>query len=52
LQDKREEGVAWLERAVHKNPNNKFAKAVLARMRRGEDKPFARDVTNEELEGQ
>ena len=52
LQDKREQGVAWLERAVQLNPNNKFAKAVLARMRRGEDKPFARDVTNEELEGQ
>jgi hypothetical protein len=51
LQNKHQQGITWLELAVRKNPNNKFARVVLGRLRRGEDKPFARDVTKEELEG-
>lgn len=49
LQKKRQQAITWLERAVAKNPDNKFARVVLGRLRRGEDKPFARNVTEEEL---
>ena len=45
LQQKRLDAIAWLERAVERNPNNLFAKVVLARVKRGEDDPFGRDVT-------
>ncbi|MFO1076701.1 MAG: hypothetical protein U1E73_03135 [Planctomycetota bacterium] len=45
LQKKRLDAIAWLERAVARNPNNTFAKVVLARVQRGEDDPFGRDVT-------
>lgn len=45
LQQKQEQALAWLEQAVQRNPDNLFAKAVLARLRRGEPDPFGRDVT-------
>jgi hypothetical protein len=32
-----------------RNPNNKFARVVLQRLRRGEDDPFGRDVTEAEI---
>ncbi|MFK7740833.1 MAG: tetratricopeptide repeat protein [Planctomycetota bacterium] len=50
LQKKRQKAVAWLEKAVTRNPENRFARAVLKRLRRGEDKPFGRDVTAAELQ--
>lgn len=49
LQKKRQQAIAWLERAVKKNPDNKFARVVLERLRRGEENPFARDVTEAEV---
>ena len=49
LQSKRQKAIAWLERAVEKNPDNKFARVVLGRVRRGEDNPFGRNVTEEEV---
>lgn len=49
LQKKRQQAITWLERAVSKNPENKFARVVLQRLRRGEDNPFGRDVTEAEL---
>jgi tetratricopeptide (TPR) repeat protein len=45
LQQKREQAITWLERAAAKNPRNVFARVVLERLRRGEQDPFARDVT-------
>ncbi|HEB52150.1 MAG TPA: hypothetical protein ENI87_02725 [bacterium] len=48
LQRKRQLAITWLETAVARNPNNTFAKVVLSRLRRGEEAPFARDVTDEE----
>jgi len=45
LQKKRLAAIDWLDRAVKCNPNNVFARVVLARLRRGEDDPFGRDVT-------
>ncbi|MGE3171421.1 MAG: hypothetical protein AB7O97_02270 [Planctomycetota bacterium] len=45
---KRVQAIEWLERAVSENPNNVFARVVLRRLRRGEEAPFARDVTPEE----
>ena len=44
LQQQREAAIAWLERAVARNPANAFARVVLARLRAGEDDPFGRDV--------
>jgi len=49
LQKKRQQAIAWLERAIKKNPDNKFARVVLKRLRRGEENPFARDVTEAEV---
>jgi tetratricopeptide (TPR) repeat protein len=49
LQEKRARAITWLERAVEQNPNNKFAKVVLRRLRRGEEDPFGRDVTELDL---
>lgn len=49
LQQKRTVAIEWLERAVERNPNNRFARAVLRRLRRGEEQPFGRDVTAAEL---
>lgn len=49
LQKKRQQAISWLERAVKKNPENKFARVVLKRLRRGEDNPFGRDVTEAEV---
>lgn len=49
LQKKRQQAIGWLEQAIEKNPNNKFARVVLKRLRRGEEKPFARDVTAAEV---
>ncbi|MEZ6037614.1 MAG: hypothetical protein R3F29_09045 [Planctomycetota bacterium] len=49
LQHKRQQAIAWLQRAVAKNPDNKFARVVLQRLRRGEEDPFGRDVTASEL---
>jgi tetratricopeptide (TPR) repeat protein len=49
LQKKRQQAIAWLERAVKKNPENKFARVVLRRLQRGEEAPFARKVTEAEL---
>lgn len=48
LQKKRQQAVEWLEQAVARNPNNVFARVVLKRVRRDEDDPFGRDVTDEE----
>ncbi|MBL8731742.1 MAG: hypothetical protein JNN13_05195 [Planctomycetes bacterium] len=45
LQQKRMQAIEWLERAVQRNPANKFAAVVLQRLRRGEADAFARDVT-------
>lgn len=45
LQRKRQQAIGWLERAVARNPHNRFARVVLARLRAGEDDPFGRDVT-------
>jgi hypothetical protein len=45
LQQKRLAAIAWLEQAVARNPDNVFARVVLARVRKGEDEPFSRDVT-------
>ncbi|GAB4147809.1 MAG: hypothetical protein Fur0037_16080 [Planctomycetota bacterium] len=44
----REKAISWLERAIERNPANLFAKVVLDRLRRGEERPFERDVTAEE----
>lgn len=49
LQKKRQLAIEWLERAVKTNPNNKFARVVLVRLRRGEEDPFGRDVTEAEV---
>lgn len=49
LQKKRQQAIGWIEKAVAKNPANKFARVVLERLRRGEDDPFGRDVTEEEF---
>ncbi|MCB9878849.1 MAG: hypothetical protein H6835_14740 [Planctomycetes bacterium] len=49
LQHKRQQAIEWLQRAVTKNPDNKFARVVLRRLRRGEEDPFGRDVTASEL---
>ncbi len=46
---KRQQAIAWLERAVAKNPDNRFARVVLARLRAGEPEPFGRDVTDAEV---
>lgn len=45
LQKKRQQAISWLEQAVARNPHNRFARVVLARLRAGEDDPFGRDVT-------
>jgi tetratricopeptide (TPR) repeat protein len=45
----REKALMWLDSAVQKNPENVFARVVLQRLRRGEDAPFARDVTATEV---
>lgn len=50
LQKKRQQAIAWLERAVQRNPNNAFARVVLARVRRGDPDAFARDVATAEIE--
>ena len=49
LQNKRMLAISWLERAVERNPDNAFARVCLRRLRRGEEDPFGRDVTVEEL---
>ena len=49
LQKKRQQAIAWLERAVERNPDNVFARVVLRRLVRGEDDPFGRDVTAAEI---
>lgn len=41
---RRQAAMDWLEQAVAINPDNAFARTVLARVRRGEDDPFGRDV--------
>lgn len=48
LQQKRQQAIHWLEQAVAVNPANTFARAVLARVRRGEDDPFGRDLSADE----
>ncbi len=48
LQQRRQQAMAWLERAVARNPDNVFARVVLARVRRDEPDPFGRDVTDTE----
>lgn len=48
LQKKRQQAIAWLERAVARNPNNVFARVVLRRVQRDEPAPFARDVGDDE----
>lgn len=45
LQHKRQQAIGWLEQAVARNPQNRFARVVLRRLRAGEDDPFGRDVT-------
>lgn len=49
LQKKRQQAIGWLEQAVAKNPSNRFARVVLERLRRGEEDPFGRDVTEAEF---
>ena len=49
LQQKRMLAIEWLEKAIARNPNNRFARVVLKRLKRGEDEPFGRDVTEAEL---
>ena len=49
LQKEHEQAVNWLEQAVNKNPANKFARVVLKRLRRGEDYPFGRNVSEAEV---
>lgn len=51
LLQRRQRAVEWLEQAVAVNPNNVFARAVLARVRRDEPDPFARDVSDVEVAG-
>jgi hypothetical protein len=48
LLQKRQQAIAWMEQAVARNPDNPFARAVLRRLRRGEDDAFARDVSSAE----
>ncbi len=48
LQKKRLQAIGWLEQAVARNPDNRFARVVLARLRAGEDDPFGRHVTTAE----
>jgi tetratricopeptide (TPR) repeat protein len=45
LQRQGQAAIAWLEQASARNPANRFARAVLARLRAGEDDPFGRDLT-------
>jgi tetratricopeptide (TPR) repeat protein len=47
---RRAKAIEWLERATANNPNNVFARVVLARLRRDEPEPFARDVTAAEAQ--
>jgi cytochrome c-type biogenesis protein CcmH/NrfG len=49
LQQKRLQAIAWLEQAVACNPQNRFARVVLARLRAGEDDAFGRDLTAAEI---
>lgn len=49
LLKQREKALMWLDRATSINPKNVFARVVLQRLRRGEDTPFARDVTAAEV---
>lgn len=51
LQQKREQAMRWLEQAVQRNPQNTFARVVLARVKRGEQDPFGRDVSAAEASG-
>jgi tetratricopeptide (TPR) repeat protein len=50
LQKKREVAIKWLEQAMQRNPNNKYARVVLKRLRDGEDDPFGRDVSEAEAQ--
>lgn len=45
LQNKRQQAIAWLEQAVARNPQNRFARVVLTRLRAGEEDAFGRAVT-------
>ncbi len=45
LQHKRQQAIAWLEQAIARNPQNRFARAVLVRLRGGEEDPFGRAIT-------
>jgi len=45
LQQKRLQAIGWLEQAVARNPQNRFARVVLRRVQAGETDAFARDVT-------
>lgn len=49
LQQKRQQAIGWLEQAVGRNPQNRFARVVLKRLQAGEDDPFGRDVTAAEV---
>jgi tetratricopeptide (TPR) repeat protein len=44
LQKKTEQAINLLERALDRNPNNRYAREVLRRLRVAEAEPFARDV--------
>ncbi|MGE0143491.1 MAG: hypothetical protein AB7I19_07060 [Planctomycetota bacterium] len=44
LQQKPEQAIELLERALGRNPNNRYAREVLRRLRTAEAEPFARDV--------
>jgi len=48
LQGRRESAREWLEEAVRINPDNLFAQVALRRIGRGEEHPFAADVSAEE----
>lgn len=45
LQQKRQQAIGWLERAVAINPQNRFARVVLRRLQAGEENAFGRDIT-------
>lgn len=49
LQQKRVQAIGWLEQAVARNPHNRFARVVLARLRAGENDAFGRDLTAAEI---
>ncbi|MCC6784780.1 MAG: hypothetical protein IT457_18180 [Planctomycetes bacterium] len=46
LQERRDDCIAMLERALSRNANNRYVREVLRRIRASEDDPFGRDVVD------